>query len=1228
MMEKSLIKKKLKSDNLSPKDITRLLHPAAFIDPDAALSSIKRIYSISGLEQFFLDLLPALLNQLANVASPDRALINFEHFIDRTDNKKEFLRFLLQERHVIEMLIILFAGSQFLTDILLNDPRYLEQIKNRKKLSQPKKIEQFYQEVSSLISNEDQLEEKFNSVRKFQRWELLRIGASDLFGLLNLQTVTNQLSSLADCIIKICLDSIVRSLGLTTEGFAIIALGKLGGSELNYSSDIDLLFIGQSNNDKYQRIGQHLIKALTHVSAHGFLYRVDMRLRPWGSVGNLVPSVDDNILYFHKHARLWEKQAMLKARNVAGDEQIGHRFLRKIKSLIFDLPKEELRKEVLEMKKKIETGLKRKGHEWGEVKGGQGSIRDIEFVTQYLQLVHGKKYPEVRSINTLNALARLNTAGVLTAKDYRIMVDGYLFLRSVEHYLQIMYNQQTHILPKDSRELNYLAKRLAFEGDDVGKQFVKRYEQQRLAIRKIYQYYLDNIPKDSIKEVNYQTDELQHIARMGRSYNLTFSKQEIKHHSRLARALNNDNLVEVIAEAKGKGEWRVTIVAYDYLGILSIICGLLFEYGFNIIDGHIFTYEPEKQENKDRGSTLKRRFRKSQETGDSRRKLVDVFSVKSVKQTVIKDLWQNYKKDLSWFLQCLKKKQYQLVQGEIANRVARMIKEYTGSSETLLSIDIEIDNIASEDYTVLRIDAPDTIGFLFEFTNALALNNIYIARVIVHSLSDHIHDTLFVTDPQGNKISDPEKQNQLRAAAVLVKQFTHLLPRSPNPHSAMMHFRELISNLFLKTDWQKELASLERPEVLAALARLLGVSDFLWDDFLRMQHENLFPVLMNVESLKYSRSKKQLKNDLNGLLYKCESKNDKKNIDIINRFKDREMFRIDMRYILGMFTDFWQFFTDLSDLAEIIVESVYNIVYKELIDIYGQPRLKNNKLCKLSICALGKLGGREIGLASDIELLFLYQGQGQTDGGQQISNSEFYNKLVNKFVKYIKAKREGIFKIDLRLRPYGKAGSMAVPLDSFKKYYAAGGAAWEYEKQALVKLRPVAGDQQFGEEIVKLRDNIIYTNKSIDLAAMYAIRERQKRQLVAGGTINAKFSSGGLVDLEYLIQELQIIHGKENVRLRIPNTREALIVLKELTIISVREFNKLHSALMFLRKLIMALRVVRGNANDLTIPEVGTQEFTFLSNRLDYESPDMLQKDIMRNTTNVYEINQRLLLQK
>src|SRR5262249_81442 len=147
-------------------------------------------------------------------------------------------------------------------------------------------------------------------------------------------------------------------------------------------------------------------------------------------------------------------------------------------------------------------------------------------------------------------------------------------------------------------------------------------------------------------------------------------------------------------------------------------------------------------------------------------------------------------------------------------------------------------------------------------TNALALTRTYIARVIVQSVGARAQDILHVTDENGEKITSPEKQRELRAAVVLIKHFTHLLPQSPNPSTALLHFREFLVQLFELPNWFDEIASIEKPDVLNALARLLGVSNFLWEDFLRMQYANLFPVVKDVDALATSKSKEQLEHEL------------------------------------------------------------------------------------------------------------------------------------------------------------------------------------------------------------------------------------------------------------------------------------------------------------------------------------------------------------------------------
>jgi glutamate-ammonia-ligase adenylyltransferase len=275
---------------------------------------------------------------------------------------------------------------------------------------------------------------------------------------------------------------------------------------------------------------------------------------------------------------------------------------------------------------------------------------------------------------------------------------------------------------------------------------------------------------------------------------------------------------------------------------------------------------------------------------------------------------------------------------------------------------------------------------------------------------------------------------------------------------------------------------------------------------------------------------------------------------------------------------------------------------------------------------LGKLGGRELGFASDVELLFVYAGNGQTSGAEVISTPEFYEHFAQHFVETIQAKREGVFEVDLQLRPYGSGGSMAVMLRAFESYFAPDGPAWDYERQALLRLRPIGGDADLGNRLLNLRDEYIHTGAPFDVAAMRAMRERQRRHLVTAGTFNAKFSTGGVVDVEYLVQAMQINHGHSDEGVRQANTREAMLALHNAGVFAYDDFEQLRAAHQFLRLLINALRMVRGNARDLTVPPAGSEEFAFLARRLRYQSDvETLANDLARHSHNVREINARLL---
>jgi glutamate-ammonia-ligase adenylyltransferase len=394
-----------------------------------------------------------------------------------------------------------------------------------------------------------------------------------------------------------------------------------------------------------------------------------------------------------------------------------------------------------------------------------------------------------------------------------------------------------------------------------------------------------------------------------------------------------------------------------------------------------------------------------------------------------------------------------------------------------------------------------------------------------------------------------------------------------------------------------------------------------------MQYTNLFPVVKDVDELSTSKLKAQLENELAEAL-QTNRVGDVEYADwraTLNAFKDRELFRIDMRHILGLTREIDDFGYELTDLAEVTVCTALAQCDSDLRAKHGDPLLENGDPCGLALLALGKCGGRELGFASDIELMLVYAGDGRTEGTTPISTADYYEKLVRSVDNSIQTRQEGIFHIDLRLRPYGKAGSMAVSFDSFKKYYASDGAAWAYERQALVKMRPITGDEKLIDALCRLRDRYAYESGSFDVTAMRAMRERQIRHIVTGGTFNAKFSPGGLVDIEYLIQGLQINQGAQNPALRLTNLREAMAALHTSGFLSNEDYTRLRKAHTFLRWLVDSLRVVRGNSKDVTMPVFGSDEFVFLARRLRYEDAEHLRDDLSRYVADVQEINSRLL---
>lgn len=405
------------------------------------------------------------------------------------------------EAQLLEVLCCLFAATPALSEYFIRFPQRAEPVlapavSRAPGLGRPR---------LALPPGTVAYPEQLAFVRRARIEHTLRIAALDLQGRLPLVDTTRALSDLADACLALALDIAVAQLrpqwGCVPMGesgdtlpnsresgscppipFVVLALGKLGGRELNYSSDIDLVFAFAGNGETvetarpvdyaryFTALAEELIAALDKVTEDGRAYRVDMRLRPHGAAGPLACSVDAMLNYFQAEGRTWERQAWLKGRAVAGDRALGQRVLDGLASFVFRryLTLDAI-SDLQALKRQIELSVARRGEDEDEVKLGRGGIRDIEFVVQFLQLLHGGEHPRVRSGNTLHALYQLHREGLLAVSEAELLVQAYGFLRNVEHRLQLHGDLQVHRLPSEWLPRRRIALSMGyadFVGDD------------------------------------------------------------------------------------------------------------------------------------------------------------------------------------------------------------------------------------------------------------------------------------------------------------------------------------------------------------------------------------------------------------------------------------------------------------------------------------------------------------------------------------------------------------------------------------------------------------------------------------------------------------------------------------------------------------------------------------------------------------------------------------------
>jgi [glutamine synthetase] adenylyltransferase / [glutamine synthetase]-adenylyl-L-tyrosine phosphorylase len=739
---------------------------------------------------------------------------------------------------------------------------------------------------------------------------------------------------------------------------------------------------------------------------------------------------------------------------------------------------------------------------------------------------------------------------------------------------------------------------------------------------------------DSMREVSREEAE-NHIANLPNRYFEIFEVEKQLYHFTLLKELSVSDPYRIITDTLDEGLFGITIISYDFPSEFSIITGLLGTIGFNIVSGDAFTLK-QSSDSKSRSMNRKkhqrdlllRRWRSpaniSEHRSAERRKIIDRFTGKM--QGSISELEKEFKSRFDRFTELLislSSESMETAKEKISDEVAETLSRQNiqiGKALHPVQITVEPSEKGDDHPTLIKVVSEDTPFFLYALSTALMLRQVSIEHVNINTRHGIATDSFEVIDLSGEPIRDETKIKELKLSILFTKQFTYFLPSAPDPYSALSRFETLLRKLININNQEQLEENISRPTFLKDLAKLLGASDFLWEDFIRTQYENIIP-LLNRDGESYSRifSSEDVENRLKALMDTGGNLEEKKKI--LNDFKDREIYRIDLDHIIHG-RDFFYLSKKLTQLAEGIIRTALRLSVEEMVNRYGHPRTAAGLEAAHAVLGLGKLGGMSLGYASDLELLFVYGDNGETDGPEVVSNSIFFEQLFRLSVSLIEAKREGIFQIDLRLRPHGKSGPVAVSLDQFTRYYSPNGESKSYERLALTMLREIGGDPVFGDRVERLRDNLIYSYGSIDLEELRSLREKQFAEKTKG-KLNAKFSPGALVDLEYSLQILMIRYGMENPALRTTSMHQALTNFGKAGIVSSGDAKQLQEAYSFLRSLINSLRMLRGNAQDLFLPDPDSSEYIHLARRMGYSgtesmsASDQLHLDFQRRTADV-----------
>ena len=462
-------------------------------------------------------LAPMLFQEVTRAADPDRALAAMADLVASIGARSSFLALLRENPAVLRTLVSLFGTSTYLSQIFLRHPELLDSLVRADLVQVHKDLAAMQTELSARLHEVKDLEDRLDILRRYRTEEFLRIGINDSNKLLDCMQTSSQLADLAETCLggayETARAALLDQLTLTTlpGRFAIIGMGKLGAQELNYNSDLDIIFLYQPDDqaaigtggtggasetrlgphEVFTKLAQRVISALQVQTREGYVYKIDTRLRPSGRSGSLVSSISAFERYHQGSSQLWERQALIKARVVAGDRSLTTLIDELITQIVYrtTIGSDDIA-EIDRLRGRIENELAREAADRFNIKTGRGGIVDIEFLVQMLQLRYGQRFPALRQRATLPALEALLVCEVLDAADVQVLRHGYRFLRTLENRLRIDCDQPVEALESEGSQLSLVARRMGYvsrdAGQDAAAQLLAEYQAEREAIRACY----------------------------------------------------------------------------------------------------------------------------------------------------------------------------------------------------------------------------------------------------------------------------------------------------------------------------------------------------------------------------------------------------------------------------------------------------------------------------------------------------------------------------------------------------------------------------------------------------------------------------------------------------------------------------------------------------------------------------------------------------------------------